>query len=61
MSSTLETGRERYSPDRLPTQELHPVDDFVNYVREYSRERPVAVALWCFGIGFALGWRLKPW
>jgi hypothetical protein len=29
--------------------------------REYGRERPEIVALWCFGIGFVLGWKLKPW
>lgn len=29
--------------------------------REYSRERPEVVALWAFGIGFVLGWKLKPW
>jgi hypothetical protein len=27
---------------------------------EYARERPEIVALWCFGIGFVLGWKLKP-
>ena len=30
-------------------------------LREYSRERPEVVALWAFGIGFVLGWKLKPW
>jgi hypothetical protein len=30
-------------------------------VKEYSRERPEVVALWTFGIGFVLGWKLKPW
>ncbi len=28
---------------------------------EYGRERPGLVALWCLGIGFALGWKLKLW
>jgi hypothetical protein len=41
--------------------ELKPVDDFVQYLREYTRERPEVVALTCFGIGFVLGWKLKPW
>jgi hypothetical protein len=27
----------------------------------YSKERPEVVALWAFGIGFVLGWKLKPW
>ena len=38
-----------------------PVDDFVGYLREYAREKPEQMALWCLGIGFVLGWRLKPW
>lgn len=33
----------------------------VEHFREYGRERPGVVALWCFGIGFALGWKLKLW
>jgi len=31
------------------------------HFREYGRERPEVVALWCFGIGFVLGWKLKLW
>ena len=40
---------------------LHPKQDLVEYLREYARERPEVVALWCFGVGFVLGWKLKPW
>ncbi len=31
------------------------------HFHEYGRERPGVVALWCFGIGFVLGWKLKLW
>jgi hypothetical protein len=41
--------------------ELRPVDDMMAYVREYTRERPEMVALACLGIGFVLGWKLRPW
>jgi len=41
--------------------QLRPLDDFLSYVREYTRERPEVVAIACFGIGFVLGWKLKPW
>jgi hypothetical protein len=41
--------------------ELRPFEDFMTYLREYTRERPEVVALTCFGIGFILGWKLKPW
>jgi hypothetical protein len=39
----------------------HPTRDLVAYAKAYARERPEVVALWCFGIGFALGWKLKMW
>lgn len=38
-----------------------PFDDLVNYARDYAREQPEMAALWCLGIGFVLGWKLKPW
>lgn len=33
----------------------------LNGFREYARSNPETVALWCIGIGFVLGWKLKPW
>jgi len=30
-------------------------------VKDYARDEPVSFALWAFGIGFVLGWKLKPW
>jgi hypothetical protein len=42
-------------------QDMSPSQDLVQYLREYARERPEVAALWCFGIGFVLGWKLKPW
>lgn len=44
-----------------PIHEKHPTEDLVRYLTEYARERPDVAALWCFGIGFILGWKLKPW
>jgi len=35
--------------------------DLVEYLKEYAREKPEVAALWCFGIGFLVGWKLKPW
>jgi len=46
---------------RSSDYELKPLDDLLSYLREYTRERPEVVALTCFGIGFILGWKLKPW
>lgn len=47
--------------DRAATPEKQLCADMGNYLLEYARERPEVAALWCFGIGFVLGWRLKPW
>ena len=44
-----------------PSEGLRPSSDLVEYFRQYARERPEVVALWCLGLGFVLGWKLKPW
>lgn len=36
-------------------------NELIEYLKDYARERPEMAALWCFGIGFVLGWKLKPW
>ena len=35
--------------------------DLMCYLRTYVREKPEMAALWCLGLGFVLGWKLKPW
>jgi hypothetical protein len=40
---------------------LRASDAAYEIFREYSREKPEVVALWAFGIGFVLGWKLKFW
>ena len=36
-------------------------NDAVDRLKGYAREHPAACALWALGIGFVLGWKLKPW
>ncbi len=33
----------------------------IDYIEDYARSQPLTFAAWAFGIGFALGWKLKPW
>ena len=33
----------------------------VEFIEGYAKEKPISLALWCLGIGFVLGWKLKPW
>jgi len=44
-----------------PRKELRPLNDLAVYFQQYSRQKPHVVALSCLGIGFVLGWKLKPW
>lgn len=38
-----------------------PAADLLAYLKQYAREKPEIAALTCFGVGFLLGWKLKPW
>lgn len=52
-----ETTRRQQPTD----EEFQPATDIVEYLKDYARARPDVAALWCFGIGFVVGWKLKPW
>lgn len=47
--------------NRLQNDDLQPAQDLLDYAKAYAKERPEVVAMWCFGIGFIVGWKLKPW
>ncbi len=36
-------------------------NEAVDWVKSYARREPIAFGLWALGIGFVLGWKLKPW
>jgi len=36
-------------------------DDALDRLKDYAREHPMSFGLWALGIGFVLGWKLKPW
>jgi len=40
---------------------MKPAEDMIEYLTSYAKAKPDVAALWCFGIGFVLGWKLKPW
>lgn len=57
-------GATARTPERLSLRrepDMKVVEDLIAYFKEYARERPDICALTCFGVGFVLGWRLKPW
>lgn len=59
----MSTPEVSYNPERTDESrdQLCPATDLLDYLREYAREKPEMVALWCFSVGFVLGWKLKPW
>ncbi len=64
MASTQTARKMTNSRQHTPQRETDPAEmgrDFVQYLREYAKENPETAALWCFGIGFVLGWKLKLW
>jgi hypothetical protein len=64
MASSTETYTVLDSVNGTPEQvaaHLPTTKTALEHFREYQRERPEVVALWCFGLGFMLGWKLKLW
>jgi hypothetical protein len=65
----METTRSEYPADMLrvahPGMERGTVeemtDQLLDSVSRYTREKPTTALLWAVGIGFVLGWKLKPW
>jgi len=53
--------RPRQQSDISDYEPMEIGHDIVQYLRDYAKENPEAAALWCFGIGFVLGWKLKLW
>ena len=64
MVSSTEEGtvpESRNKPQVRTGPVAQPTKSALEHFREYGRDRPEMVALWCFGIGFVLGWKLKLW
>ena len=62
-SSTKEhtVRKSRNEPQARTSPLAQTTKSALEHFQEYRRERPEIVALWCFGIGFVLGWKLKLW
>lgn len=37
-----------------------PARDLVGLLQDYARSRPEVAAVWCFGLGLFIGWKLRP-
>ena len=63
--ATTKANRNASSGSRAMTERTETpreiTQDIVEYLSEYARQKPGYAALWCIGVGFVLGWKLKPW
>ena len=64
----IDTLRAGFPPDMTRAADFpemgtveHMATDALDRLQGYAREKPVAFGLWALGIGFVLGWKLKPW
>jgi hypothetical protein len=55
------SSRRKNEEALIPEEATEVAADVIDYLKEYAREKPEVAALWCLGIGFILGWKLKPW
>lgn len=39
----------------------HAAHGAVDWLTDYARENPMRFGLWALGVGFVMGWKLKPW
>jgi hypothetical protein len=33
----------------------------IDWIEDYARAHPISFGLYALGLGFVLGWKLKPW
>jgi hypothetical protein len=59
-SLTEREERQRYA-EIVADQDLTAAEAALALFKQYAKERPEVVALWSFGLGFVLGWKLKIW
>jgi hypothetical protein len=64
----IDTMRSEYPTDMTRAADFpamgtleHMANDSLDRLRDYARKNPTAFGLWALGIGFVLGWKLKPW
>jgi hypothetical protein len=61
LRSDFPTDMTRAASDGSPAALESMAQDALDRVSAYAREHPAAFGLWALGVGFVLGWKLKPW
>jgi hypothetical protein len=61
MSNATQNVRSHAVRSEQNREECGATSDLVCHLKEYAAENPTTAALWCLGIGFFLGWKLRIW
>jgi hypothetical protein len=57
---TASRGSEQ-SPQYYEQFDGGAAEQALDLFKQFARERPEVVAMWAFGVGFVLGWKLRIW
>ena len=64
----VDTVRGRYPSDMTRAADFPDMgslesmaNSVVDRVKSYAKDQPISFGLWAVGVGFVLGWKLKPW
>ena len=60
-SKSRQNAKHQSDENGSPQDARQASHDVVEYLKQYARENPGTAALWCLGVGFILGWKMKPW
>jgi hypothetical protein len=67
-TNMIDTLRESFPADMAHAAERPAMGDWegmandaIDWLKDQAREHPTSFGLWALGIGFVLGWKLKPW
>jgi len=66
-STSYKNGNSGMSTAATPARQTEaksspePLKDLTAYLKEYAQREPEMAALWCVGVGFVLGWKLRGW
>jgi hypothetical protein len=61
MRNPQHAGTARNESAPMEQRAVDVKEDLVEYLTCYAKQNPAHAALVCLGVGFVLGWKLKPW
>jgi hypothetical protein len=60
MSNATQAHPSQYTTQR-ESHRSGETADLICHLKQYASDNPTTAALWCFGLGFFLGWKLRIW